>query len=156
MQNLTRINTRNNGYYLVKAPDGYPGKKYSGIYTYEHRAVWWMEKGYLPPDGYHIHHINGDIEDNRIENLESISAKDHVSERHHGGKEVAERVQLSCQECLVDFEQLKRTVSYRLSQGQSKFYCSKRCQVIFCNKNRKGIKLKYPKNRKSRSKACKK
>ena len=43
---------------------------------YEHRAVY--EKHFGPiPKGYHIHHKNGDMFDNRPENLEAVRPVDH-------------------------------------------------------------------------------
>ncbi len=49
----------------------------------EHRLVW--EEAYGPiPEGYHIHHKNGDGLDNDLDNLELLSASDHVR-RHKLG-----------------------------------------------------------------------
>jgi hypothetical protein len=145
---LERINTRNHGYYLVKAPVGYPGKKY-GNYVYEHRAVYWLYHGTLPSSGFHIHHINGDRTDNRPENLEAISALEHSKHRHNGGKEEATLVELECHYCKSKFTQLERTVNYRKSTGQIEFFCKKKCQVIYRNHNHAGAKHSYPQNRKS-------
>ena len=41
-----------------------------------HRLVWELYKGKIP-EGYIIHHINGNKLDNRIENLACISVKEH-------------------------------------------------------------------------------
>lgn len=53
----------------------------------EHRVVWEEAHGPIPK-GYHVHHRNGDITDNRLENLELMSAGDHT--RHHNKNETAE------------------------------------------------------------------
>ncbi|HWY34769.1 MAG TPA: HNH endonuclease signature motif containing protein [Nitrosopumilaceae archaeon] len=148
---LERIKTRNHGRYLVKAPKDYPGIKYQGLYAYEHRVIWWNYNKSLPPKGWHIHHINGDHTDNRIENLEAISASEHVKERHNGGKEPLKYTKLTCYYCKKEYEQMERTVNYRNSTGQVNYFCSKKCQIIVRNKNRMGKKNNYPKNRKSKA-----
>lgn len=43
-----------------------------------HRRVWVDHYGPIP-DGMHVHHINGNWADNRIENLELVNAKEHQS-----------------------------------------------------------------------------
>ncbi len=43
----------------------------------EHRYIWEKQNGRRIPTGFHIHHKNGDSLDNRIENLELISASEH-------------------------------------------------------------------------------
>ena len=144
---LERIKTLGKGgYYLVKKPPGFPGNR---LYPLEHRVVWWLHYGSLPPDGWNIHHINGDPKDNRIENLEALTAREHSKDKHNGGKEPATYRNLKCKQCNSNFQQLERTVNFRESRGQVDFFCNKSCQVIYANKNRTGIKLNYPKNRKS-------
>lgn len=59
------------------AADGYK-YIYQGNRNYvaEHRLIWKKKHGKLP-DGYVVHHLNGEKCDNRIENLQAISRKHH-------------------------------------------------------------------------------
>lgn len=57
----------------------YPGFKYFKQHTYYlHHKVWEFYKS-KRKNGYHIHHINGNVNDNRIENLEEIESSEHLS-----------------------------------------------------------------------------
>ena len=63
-------------------PEGYykaDHEKHGGITM--HRYVWQKHNGYIA-DGMHVHHIDGDKSNNRIENLELLTASDHST--HHG------------------------------------------------------------------------
>ena len=54
----------------------YRGVQRKGVRISVHRLVWELEKGPIP-EGYVIHHINGNRLDNRIENLACITHKEH-------------------------------------------------------------------------------
>lgn len=61
-----------NGYLQMhRYVDNYKTKK-----TYVHREVWEKHFGSIPA-GFHIHHKNGNKQDNRIENLELLEGRIH-------------------------------------------------------------------------------
>ena len=69
----------------------------------EHRWVWEQANGPIP-DGFHVHHINHDRTDNRLENLQALQGAEH--RRHHARDREDHRiingVELrSCQRCHV-------------------------------------------------------
>lgn len=51
------------------------------------RNLWTQVRGVIP-EGMHVHHVNGNYTDNRIDNLELMSAEDHAS-HHSRGPEYA-------------------------------------------------------------------
>jgi len=67
---------------------GYHITTKGGVREYTHRLVWESVHGPLP-SGWHVHHINGERADNRIENLVALAASTH--QRLHG-KLTAEQV----------------------------------------------------------------
>jgi len=42
-----------------------------------HRSVWERAHGPIP-DGHHVHHINGDRADNRLDNLQVLACDEHL------------------------------------------------------------------------------
>jgi hypothetical protein len=46
-------------------------------YIYRYQWVWILANGPIPAD-HHIHHLNGDCSDDRLENLECLPQSDHA------------------------------------------------------------------------------
>ena len=59
--------------------DGYLVIRVDGRSRLEHRVVWERHHGSIPAASHHVHHLNGDRRDNRIENLELIPAGVHIA-----------------------------------------------------------------------------
>lgn len=73
---------KNTQYYKGKPFKLHRGERYlSNGNIRMHRYVYEQENNVKIPKGFHVHHKNGDGTDNRIENLELVSAKEH-QKRH--------------------------------------------------------------------------
>ena len=55
---------------------GYRSVNINGEYILEHRYVWENARGKIPPN-WIIHHLNGEKQDNRLENLAAMPRKQH-------------------------------------------------------------------------------
>ena len=67
----------------VSNANGYRVLRIDGKPAYEHRKIMEDHLGYKLKTNQHVHHINGDKLDNRIENLEVLDASVHFKERTH-------------------------------------------------------------------------
>lgn len=59
------------------------GNYYRSSRKFLHRAVWEDAHGPIPA-GFHIHHKDGNRDNNSIENLEAVDGSDHLSAHHKG------------------------------------------------------------------------
>src|ERR1700676_1877728 len=72
-----------------KATDLAHRRYYTGYWrdtkTNLHRATWTKANGPIPK-GHHIHHKNGDTEDNRLQNLELVTPRQHIHEHWNNAR----------------------------------------------------------------------
>lgn len=59
-----------------KGSNGYLKFSHEGKETYVHRYEWETHRGSIP-EGFHVHHIDGDRLNNSLDNLELITESDH-------------------------------------------------------------------------------
>lgn len=88
----------------------------SSGFAYVHRVVWYEHNGEIP-DGYIIHHVDGDVENWNINNLELMKNEDHSF--HHSGAEKEER---RCGFCGK-----KVMITTKRRQKQDVVYCGNEC-----------------------------
>jgi hypothetical protein len=74
--NWGRRIVRKDGYVLVHCP-AYPGPKSNKGHVLEHRLVMAASLGRALRADEHIHHLNGNKQDNRLANLELTTNSDH-------------------------------------------------------------------------------
>ena len=78
-----------------------------------------------------VHHKDGNKKNNDISNLEVKQRSEHA--KKHGYKAEEEKyIILTCTNCNKNFKRERRIYKYRKSKGQENFFCSVKCQRIFC------------------------
>jgi hypothetical protein len=114
------ISTEFNGLrYWKTAGDGYWRRKGS----YLHREVYFGTYGNIP-HGWHVHHIDNNRDNNRIDNLKAMPGKQHNSGHSKGRGHIQAQYMLKprsliCVQCGT--ETIKRNAHAR--------YCSPTCRV---------------------------
>ena len=78
-----------------------------------------------------VHHKDGNIKDNRIENLQLLYVKEH--DEYHSKKK-KRTIKVKCPVCKNKREIKMSIYKYRIKIGQKGFYCSRKCIAIDTNK----------------------
>lgn len=112
-------------YIRIKAPEEYPGRTDRG-WILEHHLVWWKHTGRLVPKGHHLHHVDGDPQNNTLSNLQILTASEHS--RVHGQVKAIRWVKLQCPACNQVFEREYRQ-SHLSKPEQRVTLCSRSCRV---------------------------
>lgn len=94
-------------------------KNHSGHFAKDtriHQAIWAFYYGEIP-EGYQIHHIDENKNNNAIKNLQCVTASEHAQIHHRGGCRVPKKI-FVCDVCGKEFE----------AQGiRATKYCSAAC-----------------------------
>ena len=115
----------NGDYILVEAPEKYPGKKYRGMYVYEHHLVYWQNTGYILKPGEELHHKNNKKHENYFENLE-LTTKVLHAKKHARYKSVI-LVKLRCPSCNKIFFRRQGMTHLIKSSSTEATCCSRKC-----------------------------
>lgn len=111
---------KNGDYILVVAPDWYKGKRYRKRYCFEHHLVWEQYNKRPVPDGYIVHHKDGNKFNNNIENLELMTRAEHT--KLHGAQVLKKIAIVKCPSCGKIFEKEARSLNFR-----TLVFCSRQC-----------------------------
>ena len=112
-------------YKAVKPPSDYPGKIYRKGYVLEHHLVYWENTGQVAKSDEVIHHINGDVLDNSISNLQVMPRNEH-SKLHCKPRKT---IELICAFCGNVVLKNLNEVKAKRKKGQVDFYCNRPCMV---------------------------
>lgn len=94
-------------------------------YVLEHRVIMENHLGRLLNEDEVVHHINGDKKDNRLDNLEVLSRKEHA--KLHGIKQGHKMVVLQCPWCGEIFTRNKRNSFLVKHNKYQCTCCSNKC-----------------------------
>jgi len=124
--NIPDKKIKNNDYLYVSIPE-HPKAVGEGHYVYEHRAVMENYLNRILRDDEIVHHINGNKTDNRLENLQLMTANEHS--QYHGEQRKKTMVMLKCPYCGKMF--VKEKTETHLSKKGIATFCSRRCNGKF-------------------------
>lgn len=102
-------------------------------YVLEHRVVMENHIGRLLDSSEVVHHINGNKKDNRVENLEVMTALEHSL--HHGEDRERQVSELVCTNCNKVFTRFTNQVNLGNKLGQ---FCSRSCNGKYIAKSTSG------------------
>ncbi len=113
-------------YNYCLVPD-HPNSTKNG-YMLEHRIVIENHLSRLLNSNEVVHHKNGDRKDNRLNNLEVLTNKEHA--RLHGIQRGKTMVELICPFCQLKFIRQKKN-THLSKKKQVSTFCSRRCSASF-------------------------
>jgi len=115
---------KNGHYILVLAPKDFPGKRYRGLYCYEHTLVWWKNTGNIPSKGEVVHHKNHNRTDNQIGNLKLLKIKTHNSIHNSERKK---EIEILCSSCGKIIKISEKKYLFKKKMGYENIYCNRVC-----------------------------
>lgn len=83
----------------------------------QHRWVWGNENGKIP-EGYDIHHVDGNRQNNEISNLEMIQHSEHTCLTNKREYNSGYKMRLSCEERKRRSEYAKKQNLYKMGQAE--------------------------------------
>lgn len=129
-----------NGYVTIYEP-GHPLARADG-YVYEHRRVAW-EAGLLRDPELHVHHCNGDKQDNAVENLEILTeqehARRHLAERGYVRNQFGVWILKAKQAPKTERECAGCGSAISVDLRRDARYCSARCRVATWKRGTAGM-----------------
>jgi len=125
MWTIKKIVSKGDYNYAV-CPD-HPNATKNG-YVLEHRIVMENYLGRVLGSREVVHHKNKNKKDNKIENLELMTATEHA--RHHGSEKGRRVARISCPQCKTKFTR-KYSSTHLSRKNQSATFCSKKCSSKF-------------------------
>lgn len=104
----------------------------SGKKTRMHRDVWEFHNGPIP-DGWHVHHKDGDPGNNEIDNLDCLSPRKH-SKEHSLWRSYVRYEKL----CPICGRRFTRTSDESLVGFKKRSFCSRHCRSVYSGRRRQG------------------
>ena len=112
--------------YVRVSCKGHPNAQRNGLIL-KHRLVMSESLGRPLRDNEHVHHIDGDVTNNDLSNLELISNGDHTKLHKSKGGEAT--IEIICAYCGKKSFKLLRNIKFKRKIGQKDFYCNNKCSA---------------------------